>query len=73
MGTYAYQTVIKKNSQKGTQCLGKNIFSLTLCLGTSDICIDYLSTTLLPEQTPNYWACLLSDYFHTWKLKNGML
>lgn len=26
MGTYAYQTVIKNNSQKGTQCLGKNIF-----------------------------------------------
>lgn len=26
MCTFAYQTVTKKNSQKGTQCLGKNIF-----------------------------------------------
>lgn len=33
-----------KNSQKGTQCLGKNIFPPTLCVGTSDICIDYLAT-----------------------------
>lgn len=48
MCTYAFQTVTKKNSQKGTRCLGKNIFSPNLCLGTSDICIDYLSTTLLP-------------------------
>ena len=29
--TFVYQTVTKKNSQKGTQCLGKNIFSPTLC------------------------------------------
>lgn len=29
MCTYAYQTLTKKNSQKGTHCLGKNIFSPT--------------------------------------------
>lgn len=47
---YANQAATKKNSQKRAhkQCLGKNIFSPALCLGTSDICIDYLFTTLLP-------------------------
>lgn len=65
--TFVYQTVTKKNSQKGTQCLGKNIFSPHFMFLALVICIDYLSTTLLPPQTPNDQASLLRDYFHTWK------
>lgn len=45
---YAYQTRTGKNSRKGTRCLGKNIFSPTSCLGTSEIHTDDLPVTLLP-------------------------